>query len=92
MSFEISAIISGLSKPVTTRINNYLNLDKRVHTLKDEMKKLKDTRDGLKTRIDQAELEGLTVKNQVKRRLEEVQATEDEVSKMMEGFKQQQQM
>lgn len=56
------------------------------------MKKLKDTRDGLKRRIDQAELEGLTVKNQVKRWLEEVQATEDEVSKMMEGFKQQQKM
>ena len=91
LSIEISPIISGLSKPVATRISNFLNLDKRVHTLRDEIKKLKDTRDGLKRRVGQAELEGLTVRNQVKWWLEEVQAIEDEVSMMVEGFRQQQQ-
>ena len=90
-SIVINGIISGLSKPVAARISNFWNLDERVHTLRAEIKKLKDTRDDLKRCVDQAELNGLTARNQVKWWLEEVQAIEDEVSVMEERFRQQQQ-
>lgn len=91
LSIELTGIISGLSKPVAARISNFWNLDERVHTLRAEIKKLKDTRDDLKRCVDQAELNGLTARNQVKWWLEEVQAIEDEVSVMEERFRQQQQ-